>query len=209
MIRKVVIALCLGIVSLVGMAQDRMPNRMNTYSDEGPGTGFSKENLFLGGSLGLGFGSYNFNVGVNPEIGFSLNRWLDVGAVVNFDYNSVRADPNLIYNDNVSSKQFTYGGGVFGRAYVLPFLFLTAQPEFNWTNITQKDMTYGGTYKQNANAPSLLLGLGYGRRVIGQSGFYIALMFDAISNVNSPYNDVYGHPLPVLRAGFDIYLHRR
>jgi hypothetical protein len=70
-------------------------------------------------------------------------------------------------------------------------------------------MTYGASYKYNANAPSLLLGIGYGRRVVGESSFYIALMFDAISNSNSPYNDIYGHPLPVLRAGFDFYLHKR
>jgi hypothetical protein len=53
------------------------------------------------------------------------------------------------------------------------------------------------------------LGIGYGRRVVGQNGFYIALLFDALDNVNSPYNDAFGHPLPVLRAGFDIYLHQR
>jgi hypothetical protein len=209
MTRKVVIALCFWMVSLAGMAQDHMPKRTYTYSDEAPATGFSKQSIFLGGSLGLGFGSYNFDVGVNPEIGVTLNRWLDVGAVVNFNYSSVRADPNFIYNPDVSSKQFTYGGGVFGRAYVLPFLFLTAQPEFNWTSITEKDETSGASATFNANAPSLLLGVGYGRRVVGENGFYIALMFDAISNKNSPYNDVYGHPLPVLRAGFDFYLHRR
>lgn len=209
MTRKVVIALCCLILSLTGMAQEHMPNRTYTYSDEAPATGFSKENLFLGGSLGLGFGSYNFDVGVNPEIGFTLNRWLDVGAVVNFNYSSIRADPNYVYNPNVSSKQFTYGGGVFGRAYVLPFLFLTAQPEFNWTSIREKDENSGYSATYNANAPSLLLGVGYGRRAVGESGFYIALMFDAISNKNSPYNDVYGHPLPVIRAGFDFYLHRK
>lgn len=209
MIRKVVFAVCFVMVCLAGMAQERMPNRMYTYSDEAPATGFSKQTLFLGGSLGLGFGSYNFDIGVNPEIGFSVNRWLDVGAVVNFNYSSIRADPNGFYNPNVSSKQFTYGGGVFGRAYVLPFLFLTAQPEFNWTSITQKDETTGVSTPYNANAPSLLLGIGYGRRVVGESGFYIALLFDAISNKNSPYNDIYGHPLPVIRAGFDLYLHKR
>jgi hypothetical protein len=190
-------------------AQEQMPKRTYTYSDEGPETGFKKQNLFLGGSLGLGFGSYNFNIGVNPELGYSLNKWLDVGAVVNFNYNSMRADQNYMYNANISSKQFTYGGGVFGRAYVLPFLFLTAQPEFNWTSITEKDMSSEVQYRYDANAPSLLLGIGYGQRVVGQSGFYIALMFDAISNKNSPYNDVNGHPLPVLRAGFDFYLHRK
>ncbi|GGB16425.1 hypothetical protein [Puia dinghuensis] len=209
MTRKVVIALSLWMVSLAGMAQDHMPNRTYTYSDEGPGTGFLKQNLFLGGSLGLGLGSYNFDVGVNPEVGYSLNQWLDVGAVVNFNYTSVKADPSLVYNLNVSSKQFTYGGGLFGRAYVLPFLFLTAQPEFNWTNVKETDMTSGTTYKYNANAPSLLLGVGYGRRMVGESGFYIALLFDVLDNKNSPYNDVYGHPLPVIRAGFDFYLHKR
>jgi hypothetical protein len=209
MTRRLVTALCFFMVALAGMAQEHMPNRTYTYSDEGPSTGFSKENLFLGGSLGLGFGSYNFDIGVNPEIGYTLNRWLDVGAVVNFNYSSIKADPSGFYNPDIGSKQYTYGGGVFGRAYVLPFLFLTAQPEFNWTSVTQNDQYAGVNYKYNANAPSLLLGIGYGRRVVGQSGFYIALLFDAISNVNSPYNDVYGHPLPVIRAGFDFYLHKR
>lgn len=209
MIRKVVFAFCFLMLTLAGMAQEHMPNRTYTYSDETPASGFSKENLFLGGSLGLGFGSYNFDVGVNPEIGYSLNRWLDVGAVVNFNYSSIRADASGYYNDNTSSKQFTYGGGVFGRAYVLPFLFLTAQPEYNWTSITERYVPTGESATFKASAPSLLLGVGYGRRVVGESGFYIALMFDAISNRNSPYNDVYGHPLPVLRAGFDFYLHRR
>jgi hypothetical protein len=206
MAKKVLLALCFWMTVRAGFSQDHMPYRTNTYSDEGDGTGFRKENLFIGGGLDLGFGSYNFNIGVNPEIGYSLNRWLDVGAVVNFQYNSVSADPSLNYNNDVGSKEFIYGGGVFGRAYVLPFLFLTAQPEFNWTSITQ---TPGGTQDHqhfNVNAPSLLLGIGYGRRVVGESGFYIALMFDALDNVNSPYNDAFGHPLPVLRAGFDIYL---
>jgi hypothetical protein len=209
MSKKVVFALCFLMTARVGFAQDHMPYRTYTYSDEGDGTGFKKENLFIGGSLNLGVGSYNFGIGVNPEIGYSLNRWLDVGAVVNFTYNSVRADPTFYYNDDVGEKQFVYGGGVFARAYVLPFLFLTAQPEFNWTSTTA---TAGGTnesFHQNVNAPSLLLGIGYGRRVVGQSGFYIALLFDALDNVNSPYNDALGHPLPVLRAGFDFYLHQR
>ena len=190
-------------------SQEHMPGRINTYTDADDETGFRKENLFIGGSLGLGFGSYTFDVGVNPEIGYSLNRWLDVGAVVNFSYSSERADPDFYYNPNVSSRQFVYGGGVFGRAYVLPFLFLTAQPEVNWTNVSQTDESSGAKATYNANAASLLLGLGYGRRIVGENGFYIALMFDAISDKNSPYNDAFGHPLPVLRAGFDFYLHGR
>ena len=96
MTRKLAIALCFLLAGLACMAQDHMPSRTYTYTDEEPATGFSKQNLFLGGSLGLGFGSYNFNIGANPEVGFTLNRWLDVGAVVNFNYASVRADPNFV-----------------------------------------------------------------------------------------------------------------
>ena len=210
MLKKVVSALCFLMTALAGFAQDHMPYRTYTYSDEGDGTGFRKENLFIGGSLNLGIGSYNFGIGVNPEIGYSLNRWLDVGAVVNFTYNSVRADPTFYYNDDVGEKQFVYGGGVFARAYVLPFLFLTAQPEFNWTHDTQKYEASGGaTYVYNVNAPSLLVGIGYGRRMIGSGTFYFAIMLDVLGSTNSPYNDIYGHPLPVLRAGFDLFPHKR
>jgi len=189
------------------LAQERMPQRVYTYSDEGADGGFSKNNLFVGGSLALGFGSYSFNVGVSPEIGYSLNSWLDAGVVVNFNYNSIRADP--YYTGNIRYHTFNYGGGVFGRAYVLPFLFLTAQPEFNWQNINAKDVQTGETASRNTSAGSLLLGAGYGQRVIGQGSFYIAIMFDAISDKNSPYNDINGHPLPVIKAGFNFYLHKK
>jgi hypothetical protein len=197
------------MTGLVAIAQDHMPQQVNTYSDAEPPTGLAKQNLFVGGSLGLGFGSYEFTVGVNPEIGYSLNRWLDAGVLGNFTYNSISADPNYYYNQNVSSKEFIYGGGVFARAWFLPFLFVTVQPENNWTSITQEDKTYGGTYKLNVSAPSVLGGIGYGSHNIGQSSFYIALMFDLLRNTASPYNDAYGHPLPVLRAGFDVFVHKQ
>jgi len=164
--------------------------------------------MFLGGSLALGFGSYSFNVGVSPEIGYTLNNWLDAGVVVNFNYNSIRADP--YYTDNYRYHTFNYGGGVFARAYPLPFLFLAAQPEFNWTSVNRKDMNPGGiTETYNASAPSLLLGAGYGQRVIGQGSFYIAILFDVLGDKDSPYNDIYGHPLPIIKAGFNVYLHQR
>jgi hypothetical protein len=195
------------MTGLVTLAQERMPQQVSTYSDAEPATGFSKQNLFVGGSLGLGFGSYEFNIGVNPEVGYSLNHWLDVGMLVNFSYNSIQANPN--YNQNISSKEYIYGGGLFARAWFLPFLFATVQPENNWTSITQQDKTYGGTYKLNATAPSVLAGIGYGSHNVGQGSFYFAIMVDLLRNINSPYNDVYGHPLPVIRAGFDVFVHKQ
>ena len=198
------------MIGLGSFAQMHMAPRVNTYSDDGDGNGFLKQNLFLGGGLGLGFGTDQFNVGVNPEIGYSLFRWLDAGLVLNFNYNSISADPSGLYNPDVSEKQFVYGGGLFGRVFVLPFLFLTAQPEVNWTHDRQVYEGSGGaTYVLNVNAPSLLLGVGYGHRMIGEGTFWLAVMLDVLGNSNSPYNDIYGHPLPVIRAGFDLFPHKR
>jgi len=210
MLKKILFAGCCLIAALGVGAQERTPQRVYTYSDAAAGGGLQKENLFLGGSLALGLGSYQFNVGVSPEIGYSLNSWLDAGVVVNFNYNSIRADP--YYDDNIRYRTFNYGGGVFGRAYPLPFLFIAAQPEYNWISQNQKDMNPGAggaSATFNTSAPSLLLGAGYGQRVIGEGSFYISLMFDVLGDKNSPYNDFNGHPLPVIKAGFNIYLHKR
>lgn len=210
MIKRVVIALGLLMIVVGGFAQGHMPNRVNTYSDEGPGTGFLKENLFIGGSLSLGYGSYDFNVGANPEIGYSLNKWLDAGLVVNLNYSSERADPNGYYNNDTRYRSFNYGAGLFGRVWPLPFLFFQAQPEFNFINYNEKFMgPGGGTYSQTTNAPSLLLGVGYGQRIVGQSSFFISLSLDVLNSQYSPYRDFNGAALPVVRAGFDFYLHPR
>jgi hypothetical protein len=92
---------------------------------------------------------------------------------------------------------------------VLPFLFLTVQPEYNLVNVNAKYVPTGETSTYNANATSTLVGIGYGQRVIGQGSFYIALMFDVLRDKDSPYNDLDGKALPVIRAGFNFYLHKR
>src|SRR6202022_1026219 len=190
-IKRVVIVVGLFMIVKEGFAQGHMPNRVNTYSDEGQGTGFLKENLFLGGSLSLGYGSYDFKVGANPEIGYSLNKWLDAGVVVNINYSSERADP--YYNYNVRYRSFNYGGGLFGRVWPLPFLFFQAQPEYNFIHYSSKDMNPGGlSASQTTNAPSLLLGIGYGQRIVGQSSFFISLSLDVLNSQYSPYRDFNG-----------------
>lgn len=209
MIKKVVIAAFFLVVALQGSAQRHMPDRPNTYSDEAPPSGFSKQNLFLGGSLSVGFSGYDFNIGSSPEIGYSLSNWLDAGLVVNLNYSSERADPNFVYNPNIRSRAFNYGGGAFARLYPLPFLFFQVQPEYNWVNYNFKDMTSETTTTASTQASSLLLGIGYGQRVVGHVNFYIALLFDALSSPQSPYRDFNGAAIPVIRAGFDIYLHHQ
>jgi hypothetical protein len=175
----------------------------NDYSDDNNKGGFKKENVFLGGSLSLGFGSGTFAIGGNPEIGYSIAQWLDGGLVFNINYYS-----QTLYNyypgQDLKSTSFNYGGGIFLRGYPVPFLFLQLQPEHNWISYTDKfnDQTQKNTYSAN----SLLASIGYGQRIVGQGSYFFSIGLDLLTNKYSPYLDGYGHPYPIIRGGFDIYL---
>jgi hypothetical protein len=205
--KKIIIAAAL-LMIFSGLKAQHNRNRANTYSDEEPGNdGFKVENLFIGGSLNLGYSGLDFNVGGSPEVGYSLKKWLDVGFLVNLDYSSEMADPNYYYNPDTRQRSFTYGVGTFARLYPVRFLFFQVEPEYNWTHLSATDMATDVSATANLQAASLLLGIGYSQRIRGRSNFYIALMFDALSNYGSPYRDANNIAIPVIKAGFDIYLH--
>jgi hypothetical protein len=131
MIKKIIISNCFLAISFISFAQEHVPGRMNTYSDQGPTYGLTKENLFVGGNIAFGYNGWDFNAGVSPEIGYSLASWFDAGVLVNLNYSSERADPYFIYNNNIRQRSFNYGGGAFARIYPVSFYF------FNWSrNIT-------------------------------------------------------------------------
>jgi hypothetical protein len=161
--------------------------------------GFKKENIFIGSALNLGFSSGVFQIGANPEIGYSVTKWLDAGIGTNINYTSFR-------NTGFSDRVFNYGAGTFLRIWPVRFLFITGQPEYNWITVTTKFTNASPSIKQKFNAGSVLVGAGYGTRVIGQSYSYFAIMFDALTDQNSPYRDSENRALPIIRAGFAIYL---
>jgi hypothetical protein len=163
---------------------------------------FKQERIFLGSGINFGISSTSYNIGLNPEIGYSINKWLDGGINVNFNYFSQNASD---YSP-IRFQDFNYGVGSFLRIWPVNFLHIQVQPEYNWTNSHQKDVItqQSGTFKSSAE--SLLIGVGYGSRNIGGGYSYVTLMIDVLQNVNSPYRDQYNDPLPVFRAGFGIYL---
>lgn len=169
------------------------------------GGSFKRENIFLGGSINLGFATGVFQIGANPEIGYSLAKFWDAGIVTNLIYSSLNAD----YNGGVQQTSFNYGAGLFTRVYPIDFMFAQAQAEHNWISYRLKDEFTGSKFNQTLQSNSILLGIGYGRRVIGQSGFYTTLLFDVTKSINSPYIDSYGNSLPILRGGFTMYLKSR
>lgn len=163
---------------------------------------FKQENIFLGTSLNLGLTNRSFNVGLNPEIGYSITRWLDGGVALNINYFSQNASEF----SNIRFRNFNYGGGAFLRVWPLSFLHFQIEPEYNWISSSQKNVSTGQTGSYHYNAGSLLVGIGYGTRVLGMHYSYVTLMIDVLQNINSPYRDQYNDPLPVFRAGFGVYL---
>jgi len=52
--------------------------------------GFKKEKLFTGGSATVGFSSYSTTLGIDPQLGYSLTNWADVGINLNLNYTAQR-----------------------------------------------------------------------------------------------------------------------
>lgn len=188
------------ILALTGLTAAKAQYDNDNYDEPG---GFKKENVFLGGSLSLGFGSGSFAVGGNPEIGYSFNRWLDAGVVLNLNYASQTYYNYAGTSDDVKASSFNYGGGAFTRIYPLPFLFAQLQPEINWINYKYKNV---GIPNATYSSLSFIAGVGYGQRIVTQGSYFLMIGLDLVSDKNSPYVDGYGHAVPIIRGGFDIYL---
>ncbi len=170
--------------------------------------GFQWNKTFVGGSLGLGFGSGTFNLITNPEIGYSLAEWVDVGMVFNIGYFSQRID-YLTGNGGTYSEKyrtFQYGGGGFVRVYPFNPIFLTIQPEVNWLSTTITATNTPNSIKQTNRSTSFIAGVGYSQRVVGQSSFYTLIGVDLGNDRNSPYKTYTNANIPIVRAGFNVYL---
>jgi hypothetical protein len=164
--------------------------------------GWKKDHLFIGSGINLGF-SNGFIIGLNPEIGYSINKIIDAGIATNVTYITQRSQ-----FVNSSLRYLAVGAGPFLRIWPVRTVFLGCQYEYNKISASQKD--YGViTDRYKASSSSFLVGAGYGSRNIGQSQFYTSVMIDAMNDINSPYRDSFGRILPVFRTGFIFYLGRK
>lgn len=164
--------------------------------------GWKSDHLYAGTGVNLGF-SNGFIIGLNPEIGYSINKFMDAGIAFNYTYVTQRSQ--------VADASFRYraiGAGPYLRLWPVNMIFVGSQLEFN--GITYKEIFNGNTtYKENSSAKSLLVGLGYGNRLIGKSQFFTSIMIDVMNDENSPYRDQYDRVLPVFRTGFLFYFGRK
>jgi hypothetical protein len=181
--------------TLTGFAQDEEVQERR---------GFKKENLFTGGSLSLGFGNRSFSAGISPVFGYKIADWIDAGLVGNYLYTSYRH----YFDIDDKLRQTNYGGGVFTRLYPFNFLFAQAQFEHNFITLKYFPSNGGSSEKLTTSANSFLVGAGYAEgRVPGMpsSFFSLAILFDVSGNENSPYMNNMGKPVPIFRAGLNIF----
>lgn len=173
-----------------------------TENSEVKNGGFKKEKLFTGGSANVGFSNGATMLGITPQIGYSITNWADLGINFNLNYISQRD-----YNSTDKIRQTTYGPGAFVRLFPVNFLFASAQYEYN--SIHQKYISNNfPTQKTVYNANSFLIGAGYagGREKGSNTYYYLSVMWDILSDKNSPYVDQFGRANPVIRAGYNIGL---
>jgi hypothetical protein len=167
-------------------------------TDEGAGTkGFDPDRLFFGGNFGMSFGDFTF-INITPQVGYRFNQYLAAGGGVGFigtgftqrDFNG-----NRIYRDSYYSA----GLNLFGRVHPIPYLFVQAQPEYNYT--WGRTKFYNGQAEAKLDGefvPVLLLGAG---AVIpaGRGSFIAMLQYNVIDNDRS----VYGNR-PFVSFGFNF-----
>jgi opacity protein-like surface antigen len=190
--KKIIFALFIGTLFTLSLS---------AQEEEEEKGGWKKDHLFIGTTLNLGF-SNGFIIGLNPEIGYSINKVIDAGIATNFTYVTQRSQVS-----NSAIRYLALGGGPFVRIWPIRSIFIGGQYEYNRITISEK-INGVITDKFKTNASSILVGAGYGTRMIGQSQFYTSIMIDALNDENSPYRDSFGRVLPVFRTGFIIYLGR-
>lgn len=151
--------------------------------------GFDPSRLVLGGSLGMVFGDYT-NIDISPLVGYRFSDYIAAGVNINAQYGQNKW---WEYDRVTQRDKYTiFGGGIWGRVYPLPMVFIHIQPEYNF--ITQNTTYYPQnaekqTYKTNYGVPSLLVGAGYTQSVGGRVGIGISILYDVIQDRRSPYNN--------------------
>lgn len=165
---------------------------------------FNTNNIFMGATGQLGYSSAGVPYGAQPEIGYSITEFLDVGLNGNILFSNVDA----AFNEGENSyKATTTGVGVFARVYPISPFFIQIQGEQNWSTLNYFIFdTEARELKQKVQSKSLLVGLGYSRHLVGESNAFASVLYDVTKAPNSPYRNFDGKQFLLVRAGFHFYL---
>ena len=160
--------------------------------------------ILFGGGLLLGGGNNSFQLGLNPELLKSYNKYIDAGVIANIYYSSF----NLAFGSNEKIKNFQLGAGVFTRIWPLEQFFIQIQPEYNRTWTSANNYSNGIRARTSFGATSILGGIGYGtHNANGMS--YFSVMIDLLNADQSPYKIGQSRAQPIIRAGAGFPIFRK
>lgn len=155
---------------------------------EKPQGKFDPDRLFFGGSFGVTFGDFTF-INLSPQVGYAFNQYLAAGGGINFIFSS---DKVRGYNGQELYKQSSGFAGlnVFGRVYPIRFLFISAQPELNysWGKIEYYNPPAPDYKLEGKFVPSLLLGGGVAIPA-GRGAMLISAQYDVLYSDRTPYGN--------------------
>ena len=156
--------------------------------------------ILFGGGLLLGGGNNSFQLGLNPELLKSYNKYIDAGVITNIYYSSFK----IALGSDEKIRNFQLGAGVFTRIWPVDQFFIQIQPEYNrtWTSSRNYSNGYNGGVRASTSygATSILGGIGYGtHNADGMS--YFSVMIDLLNANQSPYKIGQTSAQPIIRAG--------
>jgi hypothetical protein len=160
--------------------------------------------ILIGGGLLLGGGSNSFQLGLNPELLKSYNKYIDAGIIANIYYSSF----SISLGSNEKIKNFQLGAGVFARVWPIEQFFIQIQPEYNRTWTSANNYSNGVRASTSYGATSILGGIGYGKHnAEGMS--YFSVMIDLLNADQSPYKIGQSRAQPIIRAGAGFPIFRK
>jgi hypothetical protein len=160
--------------------------------------------ILFGGGLLLGGGNNSFQLGLNPELLKSYNKYIDAGVIANIYYSSF----NIAFGSNEKIRNFQLGAGVFTRIWPVEQFFIQIQPEYNRTWTSANNQANGVRASTSFGATSILGGIGYGKHnADGMS--YFSVMIDLLNADQSPYKIGQARAQPIIRAGLGFPIFRK
>ncbi len=160
--------------------------------------------ILFGGGLLLGGGNNSFQLGLNPELLKSYNKYIDAGVIANIYYSSF----SISQVSNEKIQNFQLGAGVFARVWPIEQFFIQIQPEYNRTWTSANNYSNGVRASTNFGATSILGGIGYGKHnADGMS--YFSVMIDLLNADQSPYKIGQTSAQPIIRAGAGFAIFRK
>ena len=160
--------------------------------------------ILFGGGLLLGGGNNSFQLGLNPELLKSYNKYIDAGVIANIYYSSF----NIAFGSNEKIRNFQLGAGVFTRIWPVEQFFIQIQPEYNRTWTSANNQANGVRASTSFGATSILGGIGYGKHnADGMS--YFSVMIDLLNADQSPYKIGQARAQPIIRAGVGFPIFRK